>query len=95
MARSCGLTVRVEVTGIFNSVDLTSQQRMDLVVLDPGKSTDLWDVVITNPVSAEVLRSNMVHLHATRQHQLIKERRYREKATEAGMLLHAAALEVW
>ena len=95
MARSCGLAARVEVTGIFNSVDPTSKQRMDLVILDPGKPTDLWDVVITNPVTAEVLRSNKVHLHATRQHQLIKERRYREKATEAGMLLHAAALEVY
>jgi hypothetical protein len=68
---------------------------MELVVLDLGKATDLWDVVITNPVSAEVLRSNKVQLHASRQHQLIKDRRYREKATEAGMLLHAAALEVF
>ena len=28
MARTCGVSARVKVTGIFNSVDPTSQQRM-------------------------------------------------------------------
>ena len=35
--RSCGQSVRVEVTGIFNNVDPTSHQRMDLVVYDSGR----------------------------------------------------------
>jgi hypothetical protein len=66
MARSCGLSAKVEVTGIFNSVDPTSRQRMDLVILDPGKPTALWDFVITNPVSVDVFgptRSNSVQLN--------------------------------
>ena len=32
MIRSCGQSVRVEVTGIFNNVDPANHQRMDLVV---------------------------------------------------------------
>ena len=43
MIRSCGQSVRVEVTGIFNNVDLTSNQRMDLVVYDPGCPNPLYD----------------------------------------------------
>jgi hypothetical protein len=55
----------------------------------------LYDIVITNPVTQEVLQSNKVNLQATTVMQRIKERRYREVATEAGMLLHGAALEVY
>ena len=51
MARSCGQSVRVEVSGIFNTVDPSSQKRMDLVVHDPGKQNHLYDLVITNPVT--------------------------------------------
>eukprot|EP01036_Dinobryon_divergens_P061859 gene61859-biopygen30604 len=89
MARSCGQTVRVEVSGIFNNVDPSSHKRMDLVVHDPGKPNRLYDLVITNPVTQKVLQSSKVNL------QRIKERRYRELATEAGMLLHGAAIEVY
>ena len=52
MIRSCGQSVRVEVIGIFNNVDLTSNQRMDLVVYDPGRANRLYHVVVTNPVTA-------------------------------------------
>ena len=95
MARSCGQSVRVEASGIFNSVDPSSHKRMDLVVHDPGKPNRLYDLVITNPVTQEVLQSNKVNLQATTIMQRIKERRYRELATEAGMLLHGAAVEVY
>ena len=45
MIRSCGQSVRVEVIGIFNNVDQTSNQRMDLVVFDSGRPTNqLYDV---------------------------------------------------
>ena len=89
------LSVRVEASGIFNSVDPTSHKRMDLVVHDPGKPNQLYDLVVTNPVTQEVLQSNKVNLQATTIMQRIKERRYRELATEAGMLLHGAAVEVY
>ena len=95
MARSCGQSVRVEASGIFNSVDPSSHKRMDLVVHDPGKPNQLFDLVVTNPVTQEVLQSNKVNLQATTVMQRIKERRYRELATEAGMLLHGAAVEVY
>ena len=96
MARSCGQSsVKVEVSGIFNNVDPSSQKRMDLVVYDPGKQNRLYDIVITNPVTQEVLQSNKVNLQSTTIMQRIKERRYRELATEAGMLLHGAAVEVY
>ena len=56
MIRSCGQSVRVEVTGIFNNVDPSSNKRMDLVVFDPGHANQLYDVVVvTNPVTAAVL----------------------------------------
>jgi hypothetical protein len=95
MARSCGQSVRVEVSGIFNNVDPSSHKRMDLVVHDPGKPNHLYDLVITNPVTQEVLQSSKVNLQATAVMQRIKERRYKELATEAGMLLHGAAVEVY
>ena len=57
MARSCGLCARVEVSGIFNSVDPASQQRLDL-----GKPTHLYDMVVSNPVSQEVLSTNKVNV---------------------------------
>ena len=71
--RSCGQSVRVEVTGIFNNVDPTSNQRMDLVVYDPGRPNQLYDVVMTNPVTAAVLRSNTSNLRAARTQQRTKE----------------------
>ena len=95
MIRSCGQSVRVEVTGIFNNVDPTSNQRMDLVVYDPGRPNLLYDVVVTNPVTAAVLRSNTSNLRAARTQQRTKEKRYRVAATEAGMILHGLAIEVY
>ena len=95
MIRGCGQSVRVEVSGIFNNVDPSSQKRMDLVVYDPGKPNQLFDVVVTNPVTQDVLGSNRVNQHATTKMQQIKERRYREVATAAGMLIHGAAIEVY
>jgi len=68
---------------------------MDLVVYDPGKPNQLFDVVVTNPVTQDVLGSNRVNQHATTKMQQIKERRYREIATAAGMLIHGAAIEVY
>jgi hypothetical protein len=95
MARSCDQSVRVEVSGIFNNVDPSSHKRMDLEVHDPGRRNHLYDLVITNPVTQEVLQSNKVNLQVTAVMQRVKERRYRELATEAGMLFHGAAVEVY
>jgi len=95
MIRSCGQSVKVEVSGIFNNVDAASHQRMDLVVFDPGRPNLLYDVVVTNPVTAEVVRSNAVNVQATARQQQTKERRYRDAATAAGMLLHGLAIEVY
>jgi hypothetical protein len=95
MVRSCGQSVRVEVSGIFHNVDPTSHQRMDLVVFSPGRPLELYDVVVTNPVSAEVMRSTKVNLDAASKQQRTKEKRYRDKATAAGMLLHGLAIEVY
>ena len=85
----------VEVTGIFNNVDPTSNQWMDLVVYDPGRPNQLYDVVVTNPVTAAVLRFNTSNLRAAWTQQRTKEKRYRVAATEAGMLLHGLAIEVY
>ena len=95
MIRSCGQSVRVEVTGIFNNVDPTSNQRMDLVVFDPGHPNRLYDVVVTNPVTAAVSRSGPTNLRAAWTQQRTKEKRYRIAATEAGILLHGFAIEVY
>ena len=95
MIRSCGQSVRVEVTGIFNNVDPTSHQRMDLVVYDPGRANRLYDVVVTNPVTAAVIRSNTTNLRAAWTQQRTKEKKYRVAATEAGMVLHGLAIEVY
>ena len=81
MIHSCGESVRVEVTGIFNNVDPISNQRIDLVVNDPGRPNQLYDVVVTNPVTAAVLRSNTSDLRATWTQQRTKEKRYRVAAT--------------
>jgi hypothetical protein len=94
MIRSCGQSVRVEITGIFNNVDPTSNQRMDLAVFDPGHPNQLYDVVVTNPVTAAVLRFNSSNLRAAWTQQRTKEKRYRVAATEAGMLLNGLAIEV-
>jgi hypothetical protein len=85
----------VEVTGIFHNVDSTSNQRMNLVVYDPGRPNQLYDVVVTNPVTAAVLRSKTSNLRAAWTQQRTKEKRYREAATEPGMLLHGLAIEVY
>ena len=85
----------VEVTEIFNNVDPTSNQWMDLVVYDPGRPNQLYDVVVTNPVTAAVLRFNTSNLRAAWTQQRTKEKRYRVAATEAGMLLHGLAIEVY
>jgi hypothetical protein len=95
MIRSCGQSVRVEVAGIFHNVDSTSNQRMNLVVYDPGRPNQLYDVVVTKPVTAAVLRSKTNNLRAAWTQQRTKEKRYREAATEAGMLLHGLAIEVY
>ena len=96
MIRHCGQSVRVEVSGIFNNVDPSSNQRMDLVVFDPGRPNSLYDVVITNPVSQEVLTTNCcVNTRAMRVQEQVKERRYRDTATLAGMLLHGLGIEVY
>ena len=68
---------------------------MDLVVYDPGHPNRLYDVVVTNPVTAAVLRSNKTNLRATWTQQRTKEKRYRVAATEAGMLLQELDIEVY
>ena len=68
---------------------------MDLVVYDPGRPNQLYDVVVTNPVTTAVLRSNTSNLRAAWTQQRTKEKRYRVAATEAGMLLHGLAIEVY
>ena len=51
---------------------------------------------MTNPVTAAVLRSNSSNLRAACTQQWTKEKRYRIAATtEAGMLLHGLAIEVY
>ena len=95
MIRHCGQSVRVEVSGVFNNVDPSSNQRMDLVVFDPGRSNSLYDVVVTNPVSHEVLSTNSVNSTATRVQERIKERRYKAAASAAGMSLHGLAIAVY
>ena len=95
MIRHCGQSVRVEASGIFNNVDPSNNQRMDLVVFDPGRPNALYDVVVTNPVSQEVLTSASVNTRATRVHEQIKERRYKDAAAAAGMRLHGLAIEVY
>ena len=82
------LSVRLEDTGIFNNVDPYSNQRMDLVVYDPGRPNQLYDVVVTNPVTAAVLRSNSTNHRVAWTQQRTKEKRYRVAATEAGMLFN-------
>jgi len=53
-------------------------------------------VVVTNPVSQKVLSTNSVDSRATRvQEQKIKERRYKDAATAAGMTLHGLAIEIY
>ena len=96
MIRHCGQSVRVEVSGIFDNVDPSSNQRMDLVVFDPGRPHSLYNAVVTHPVSQEVLTTNCVNTRATHvQEEQIKERRYRDAASLAEMLLHGLAIEVY
>ena len=69
---------------------------MDLVVYDPGKPNALYDVVVTNHISLEVLATNCVNTRATRvQEEQVKERRYRDAVAAAGMTLHSLAIEVY
>ena len=95
MIRHCDQSVRVEVSGIFNNVDPSSNQRMDLVVFDPERPNSLYDVVVTNPVSQEVLSSNSVNSRAMRVQEQIEERRYKDAATAGRMSLHGLAIEVY
>ena len=61
---------------------------MDFVVFDPVRPNSLYDVVVvTYPVSQDILAINCVNTRATRVQEQIKERRYRDAATLAGMLL--------
>jgi hypothetical protein len=62
----CGQSVRVEVSGIFNNVDPSSNQRMDLVVFDRGRLNSLYDPEVTNPVSQKVLSTIRVNTRAIR-----------------------------
>ena len=93
MMRSCGQSVRVEVTGVFNNVDPTSHQRMDLVAFIPGRPNALYDVVVTNPVTALVESNGSVNLTQTETHEQIKLRRYAENALDAGMTMRPLAIE--
>ena len=68
---------------------------MDLVVYNPGRSNFLYDVVVTNPVSQEILATNCVNTRAMRVQEQVKERRYRDAAAAAGMTLHGLAIEVY
>ena len=95
MMRSCGRSVRVEVTGVFNNVDPTSHQRMDLVAFIPGRPNALYDVVATNPVTAEVEVTETVNLTQTNKHAQIKKRRYAEKALAAGMTMRGLPIETY
>ena len=55
----------------------------------------LYDVMVTNPVTAAVSRFGPTNLRAAWTQQRTKEKRYRVAATEAGMLLHGLAIEVY
>ena len=68
---------------------------MALVVCGPGRPNSLYDAVVINPVSQEVLSTNSVNSRATRVQEQIKERRYKDAATAAGMSLHGLAIEVY
>ena len=68
---------------------------MDLVVYDPGKPNALYDVVVTNHISLEVLATNCVNTRATRVQEQVKECRYRDAAAAAEISLHGLAIEVY
>ena len=96
MIRSCGQSVRAEVTGTFNNVDPTSNQRMYLVDYDPGRSNQLYDAVATNPATAAVLRfNNITNLWVVWTQKRTKEKRYQVAATNGGILLHGLIIEVF
>jgi hypothetical protein len=78
-----------------HNIDPTSNQRIDLVVYDPGRPNQLYDVVVTNQITAAVLRSNSSNLRAAWSQQRTKVKRDRVVATKAGMLLHGLAIEVY
>ena len=92
MIRSCRQSVGVEVTGILTTWTRPTTSGWILSYMTPlGR---LYDVVVTNPVTAEVMRSNTNNRRAAwMQQQRTKERRYRVAATEAGMLLHGLAID--
>ncbi len=52
-------------------------------------------MVVTNPVSQEVLATNCFNTRATRVQEQVKERRYKDAATAAGINLHGLAIEVY
>ena len=51
--------------------------------------------MVTNPVTAAVLRSNSSNLRAAWTQERTREKRYRDAAIAAGMLLHGLAIEVY
>ena len=96
MIRGCGSTCKVEVTGIFQNADPTSQQRMDLVVHDPGRPNCLYDVVVSNAVTRAIEdgATQRINLTQTKERERAKERKYSAAAAASGMSFKGIALEV-
>ena len=95
MARHCGSSAKVEVTGIFNNVKPEGQDRMDLVVFDPGRQNLLYDMVVSNPVTAAVMEGSRVNLAQTEVKEKSKERQYARQAAEANMRFSGLACECY
>ena len=68
---------------------------MDLVAFIPGRPNALYDVVATNPVTAEVEVIETVNLTQTNKQAQIKKRRYAEKALAAGMTMRGLPIETY
>ena len=96
MIHSCGVSCKVEVTGIFQNVAPSNQQRMDLVVHDPGRPDRLYDIVITNAVTRAIEdgTSTRANLSQTQERERAKERKYSAAAAASGMTFKGVALEV-
>ena len=96
LIRSCGSSCNVEVTGIFQNAEPTSQQRMDLVVHDPGRPNCLYDVVVSNAVTRAIEdgKSNRANRDQTSAKERAKERKYSAAAAASGMTFKGVAMEV-
>ena len=96
MIHSCGVSCKVEVTGIFQNVAPSNQQRMDLVVHDPGRPDRLYDIVITNAVTRAIEdgTSTRANLSQTQERERANERKYSAAAAASGMTFKGVALEV-